>query len=189
MNRTPPALLFLISGFGQYYGLALAVGLFASASATAVAWARIAIAAVVMIPWRRPWRQRWSRREWLASAAFGVVLALMNLTFYTAADHLPMGPAVAIEFTGPIAVAAFTGRGWRMRVGVVLATLGIVLLAGAEVSGGWTRDSLIGLAAILAAALCWAIYILLGRSIATARDGVTSLAVGMAVAMLRPSRM
>src|SRR6478735_11353760 len=152
MNRTPPALLFLISGFGQYYGLALAVGLFASASATAVAWARIALAAVFMIPWRRPWRQRWTRREWLATAAFGVVLALMNLTFYIAADHLPMGPAVAIEFIGPIAVAAFTGRGWRMRVGVVLATLGIVLLAGAEARGGWTRDSVIGLVAILAAA-------------------------------------
>ena len=107
------------------------------------------MSAVVLLAWRRPWRQSWTRRELGAAALFGVVLATMNVVFYIAIDYLPLGTAVAIEFLGPVAVAGVTGRGWRDRVGIALAAVGVVLLAGVQLEGGLTTDVVIGLVAIL----------------------------------------
>lgn len=183
----PAPVLFLLSGLTQYAGAALAVGLFAVVAAPTVAWLRIAVSAVVLIAWRRPWRYRWTRRSVLVASLFGVVLAAMNVTFYLAIDVLPLGTAVAIEFLGPVAVAAITGRGWRERAGIVVAAAGVVALAGVQLSGGDDPRVLHGLLAIGAAAACWAGYILLGRRVAVgdasderAPDGFASLAVGMA---------
>lgn len=180
IDRVPAPLVFLSSGFTQYYGAALAVGLFAVMPAVTVAWLRILISAVVLLLWRRPWRQPWTGRDLAASAVFGVVLAAMNVSFYLAIDHLPLGTAVAIEFIGPVAVAAVTGRSWRDRLGIGFAALGVVLLAGVTLSDGWNSQILIGLVAILGSAAAWAGYIVLGRRIASTRDGIDSLAVGMA---------
>lgn len=176
---TPAPALFLVSGFTQYYGAALAIGLFALAPSAVVGWLRIAVSAVILLAWRRPWTQPWTRREFLASAGFGCVLAAMNLCFYVGIDHLPLGTAVAIEFLGPVAVAAITGTGWRDRLGIVLALAGVVLLAGVSLEDGWTRSVVIGLVAILGSGLFWAFYIVLGRRIAATRDGISSLSVGM----------
>jgi inner membrane transporter RhtA len=181
---TPAPMLFLASGFSQYYGAALAVGLFALLPASTVGWLRIAVSAILLLAWRRPWRQHWTRPELLASAGFGCVLAAMNLCFYVAVDHLPLGNAVAIEFLGPVAVAAVTGRGWKDRIGIVLACAGVVLLAGVTLENGWTRSAVIGLAAILGSGVFWAGYIVLGRRIAVKRDGITSLSVGMSAGAL-----
>lgn len=183
-TRTLPApALFVVSGLAQYLGAALAIGLFAQVSAAGVAWLRLLFAAVVLLVWRRPWRRRWTRETLLAATAFGVVLATMNVAFYLALEHLPLGTAVAIEFLGPVAVAAVGGSGWRERVGIALAAVGVVLLAGVTLSLG-DGDVVLGLVAILVAAACWAGYILLGRRVATGQDGVTSLSVAMAVGAL-----
>ena len=179
LDRVPPPVLFLFSGFTQYYGAALAVGLFTIISAPSVAWWRIAVSALVLVIWRRPWRQRWTRRGLGTAALFGVVLTTMNISFYIAIDHLPLGTAVAIEFLGPVAVAAISGRGWRERLSIVLAAAGVVALAGVTLQGGWTHDAVVGLIAIFTSATAWAGYILLGRRVATSGDGISSLAVGM----------
>jgi inner membrane transporter RhtA len=208
LDRVPAPGLFLVSGLAQYGGAALAVALFAVVAAPTVAWLRIAVAAVVLLAWRRPWRARWTRAELVTAAAFGVVLAAMNVTFYVAIDVLPLGTAVAIEFLGPVAVAAVTGRTWRERTGIVVAAAGVVALAGVELRTGG-EDSVRGLVAIGLAAACWAGYILLGRRVAVGRteagevpgagphpgpgarpdprprpDGITSLAVGMTAGAL-----
>lgn len=180
VDLVPAPVLFLTSGFTQYFGAAIAVGLFTVMPAITVAWLRILVSAVVLLAWRRPWRQPWTRAELIASAVFGVVLAAMNVTFYLAVDHLPLGTAVAIEFLGPVTVAAITGRSWRERVGIGLAAIGVLLLAGVTVSAdGWTSSVVIGLVAIAGSAVAWAGYIVLGRRIASTRSGIDSLAVGM----------
>lgn len=199
LGRVPAPALFAVSGLAQYGGAALAVALFAVIPSPTVAWLRIAVAALVLLAWRRPWRARWTRADLGAAAAFGVVLAAMNVSFYVAIDVLPLGTAVAIEFLGPVAVAAVTGRTWRERLGIVVAAAGVVLLAGVELSTGG-EDSVRGLVAIGVAAACWAGYILLGRRVAQGRragaearagadarpapDGITSLAVGMTAGAL-----
>lgn len=189
LGRVPVPFLFLTSGAAQYYGAALAVGLFAVVGAPEVAWLRIAASAVLLLAWRRPFgrarRGTWTRRSLGAAALFGTVLAGMNISFYVALDHLALGTAVAIEFLGPVAVAAVTGRTVRERAAIAVAGLGVVLLAGATLEG--TVDGgepVVGLVAIGVAAACWAGYILLGRRLAVRGDGVTMLAVAMSAGAL-----
>jgi inner membrane transporter RhtA len=177
--------LFVVSGLTQYLGAAIAVGLFAVAGAVEIGWLRIAASAVFLLVWRRPWRRSWTRHDLGWIVVFGVALAAMNLAFYVAIDHLPLGTAVAIEFLGPVAVAAVTGRGWRERGGIAVAAAGVVLLAGVTIESDLPReDAILGLAAIAVAASCWAAYIVLGRRVAVAGSGVTSLAVAMTVGAL-----
>lgn len=185
LERVPAPAVFVVSGLTQYAGAAVAVGLFARIGAPEVGWWRILLAAGVLLPWRRPWRRPWSRHDLAWSAAFGVVLAAMNLAFYIAIEYLPLGTAVAIEFCGPVVVAALTGRGWRSRVAIAAAACGVVLLAGITLGSGMSRaDAVAGLGAIFVAAACWGLYILLGRRVARVGAGVDGLAVGMAVGSL-----
>ena len=183
-SRVPAPALFVASGLTQYVGAAIAVGLFAAVPAPTVAWLRIVVAAVVLVLWSRPWRTRWGRRDVVAVALFGTVLAAMNVSFYVAIDHLPLGTAVAIEFLGPVAVAAVTGRGWRERVGIALAAAGVALLAGLTLQGGGGPGVVVGLTAIGVSAVCWAGYIVLGRRVAVRGSGVGSLSLAMVAGAL-----
>lgn len=195
MGRVPAPVLFVGSGLAQYVGAAIAVGLFAVAGARETAWLRILAAALVLLAWRRPWRLRWTGRALRAAVVFGFVLTAMNIAFYLAIEHLPLGLAVAIEFAGPVAVAAVTGRA-RERWGGLLAAAGVVVLSGAVLAGRTARDArageaasgdaVVGLVWILLAAALWAGYVVLGRRVA--RDatghGIASLAVGMGAGAL-----
>ncbi len=176
-------LIFVLSGTFQYLGAGVAIGLFDRIPAVSVAWSRIAIAAVVLILVMRPWRRHWTRRTWWRAVAFGAVLAGMNVTFYLALQYLPLGTAVAVEFIGPVAVGALTGRGWRERAAIALAAMGVVMIVGVTLDVGGS-DAVIGLFWILLAAAGWAGYILLGRKVATPApgepSGLESLSVSMA---------
>jgi inner membrane transporter RhtA len=177
----PAPALFVLSGLTQYLGAAVAVGLFAVLPAGTVAWLRVAVAGVLLLAWRRPWRVRalWEPRRLAVTALFGVVLATMNVAFYVAIERLPLGTAVALEFLGPVAVAAVTGSGWRERGAIGVAAVGVVLLAGVSLDTG--PGAATGLVAIGVAAACWAGYILLGRRVArSGAPGASGLAVAMA---------
>ncbi|MBO9568280.1 MAG: EamA family transporter [Cellulomonas iranensis] len=177
----PAPALFVVSGLTQYLGAAVAVGLFAVLPAGTVAWLRVAVAGVLLLAWRRPWRVRalWEPRRLAVTVLFGVVLATMNVAFYVAIEHLPLGTAVALEFLGPVAVAAVTGSGWRERAAIGVAAVGVVLLAGVSLDTG--PGAVTGLVAIGVAAACWAGYIVLGRRVARAgTPGASGLAVAMA---------
>lgn len=187
LDGVPAPALFVASGLTQYIGAAVAVKLFAELPAANVAWLRLVVAAVVLILWRRPWQIRWERADVMAVVRFGVVLAAMNVTFYIGIGHLPLGTAVAIEFIGPVAVAAITGHDWRERLAIVPAFAGVVLLAGVTVHANNSHSVVVGLIAILAAAAFWGSYIVLGRRVATSGAtgrGVTSLGPAMAVGAL-----
>ncbi|MBO0899055.1 EamA family transporter [Cellulomonas sp. zg-ZUI222] len=181
----PAPLLFVVSGLTQYAGAALAVGLFAVVPAGTVAWLRVSVAAVILLAWRRPWRVRelWEPRRLAVTALFGAVLATMNVTFYIAIQYLPLGTAVAVEFIGPVAVAALTGRGWRDRAAIAVAAVGVVLLAGVSLDAG--PGAVTGLVAIGVAAACWGAYIVLGRRVArSGGPGASGLAIAMAAGAL-----
>lgn len=178
LQRVPAPVIFMVSGITQYIGAAVAVHLIGTIAPTSVAWARVAVAAVVLLAWRRPWRHRWPRRDLLRAAGFGVVLAGMNVAFYEAIAVLPLGTAVGIEFFGPVAVAAITGRTVRERAAIAVALPGVLLLAGVSLDLGPSAGH--GLLFIAIAAVAWAGYIVLGRRVAVAAtDGTDALAIGM----------
>lgn len=177
LDAVPIPVLFVLSGISLYVGAALAVWLFDAATPAGVAWLRCLGAAVVLLIWRRPGRAAWTRRALLLAGTFGVVTAGMNVLFYEAIARLPLGTAVALEFTGPVVVAALGWRGFRDVAALVLVALGVLAIADVRIGG-----SPAGVAFALAAAAAWAGYILLGKRVALAGNGIDSLAVGFVVA-------
>lgn len=173
----PAPALFVLGGVSMYVGAALAVGLFDRLSPTAVAVLRLVGAAAVLLVWRRPRRAAWRGARVRRAAAFGLATGLMNIAFYEAIGRLPLGTAVAVEFCGPVAVAAAASRRPRDVAAVALAALGVLLIADVR----WT-GSPGGVSWALAAAAMWAAYIVLGKRVAGAGNGVDDLAVGFAVA-------
>ncbi|HTC11471.1 MAG TPA: EamA family transporter, partial [Acetobacteraceae bacterium] len=107
-DGVPPHAFFLVSALFHYLGPSFAVLLFARVAPLGVAWLRIASAAIVFGVWRRPWRyaRALSLRDRLVVVALGIVLAAMNSCFYLAIARLPLGTVGAIEFLGPIGLAA-----------------------------------------------------------------------------------
>src|SRR6266516_2800053 len=107
-TAVPPHVFFVVSAVFHYLGPAFAVLLFAHVDVLGVAWLRIASAALVFAIWRRPWRlfvgAPWSSVPDLV--ALGVVLGAMNSIFYLAIARLPLGTVAAIEFVGPVLLAA-----------------------------------------------------------------------------------
>ncbi len=176
-RRIPAPLLFVLGGVSMYVGAALAVGLFDRLAPSAVAVLRLIGAAAVLLAWRRPPAVAWRGRRFARAAAFGLATGLMNLAFYEAIARLPLGTAVAVEFCGPVAVAAIASRRPRDVAAVLLAATGVLLIADVRWSGApW------GVVWALAAATMWAAYILLGARVATAGNGVDDLAVGFGAA-------
>ena len=108
---------------GSLLGAAIAVGLFDHVEPGGVAWLRSLFAAMILVAIARPWRRSWSRVDLGWTAAFGTVLVSMNACFYAAADVLPLGTAVAIEFIGPVAFAALATRTARNWAAIALAGL------------------------------------------------------------------
>jgi inner membrane transporter RhtA len=173
--------LFLVNAVSQYAGASLAVRAFAAMPAAGVAWVRVLTGAVVLGAWRRPWRglRGQTAVPLLLLAAFGIVLAAMNLTFYLAIQRLPLGTAVAIEFIGPILVAAIAARGPRNLTALVVAVAGVATLSRISVSG-----SPVGVIYAIAAGLLWALYIILAHQVARRGLGTTGLAAAMAVGVV-----
>ena len=167
----------------MYLGAAVAVVLFDRVPPAGVAWLRLVGAAVFLLVWRRPRAAAWRGRRLLLSGAFGLVTALMNVAFYEAIARLPLGTAVAVEFVGPVTVAALGSRNARDRVALLAVALGVVLIADVRLAG-----SPLGVVLALVAAALWAGYIVLGTRVSRARAGdaagaaVDDLTVGFTVA-------
>ena len=173
----PAPLLFVVGGGSLYLGAALAVTLFDQVRPAGVAWLRMLVAALVLLAWRRPDRTAWRGRRLAVAGCFGLATGLMNVAFYEAIARLPLGTAVAVEFCGPVAVAALGSRSRRDVAALLLAAIGVVLIADVQLAGSPTGFGL----ALLAAAM-WAVYIVLGKRVASAGSGLDDMTVGFAVA-------
>ncbi|WP_375481157.1 DMT family transporter [uncultured Jatrophihabitans sp.] len=155
------------------FGAAVATHLFARVSPVGTVSLRLVGAALVLGLVARPWRQRWTRASLGASALFGGVFTLMNVTLYLALDRLPLATVITLEFLGPLTVAIITAGSWTTRVWAVPAAAGVALIGG-ELSGG----DVVGVMFALSAACCWAGYILLSGRMGRAGSGLAGLSVG-----------
>ena len=101
------------------------------------------------------------RSEQMAILIYGIVLSVMNVLFYFALARIPLGVAVAIEFTGPLSVAIFTSRHTADILWIVLAVCGILLLL--PITSFSTPLDPTGILLAFGAGVCWGLYIIVGQ--------------------------
>jgi inner membrane transporter RhtA len=177
-------LLLVVASMGAFQsGAALAKTLFPVVGARGAAALRLSIAALILMAAFRAWRARLPPGGWQHVVRYGAVLALMNLCFYLSLERLPLGIAVSLEFTGPLAVAVSHSRRALDFLWVGLAVLGLALLLPWHHGAGATSLDPLGMAFALGAGLCWALYIVWGRQ-AGLIAGTRTVALGMAVGAL-----
>ncbi|MGD1950639.1 MAG: DMT family transporter [Leptolyngbyaceae cyanobacterium] len=183
-DRIPAATLVILAGVTVQIGSALAKSLFDLAGPLGTVFLRVALSAVLLFVF---WRPRWqaTHPHWPLVMAYGGVLALMNTSFYLAIDRIPLGVAVAIEFTGPLGLAAIRSRRWLDLMWVILAAMGVLLLAPLQGNSGLDP---VGLMFAGLAALAWGGYILLAVATGKVVPGIQGLAWGLAfgACMLTP---
>ncbi|HEY2222639.1 EamA family transporter [Actinomycetospora sp.] len=160
-------------------GLAASVDLFARVPPEGVAALRLVWAGLLLLLLVRPRPSAFTRSSVGASAGLGVVTAGLTMLFMAAVARIPLGTASAIEFLGPLGVAVLRGRGTGI-VWPVLAAAGVLLLT--EPWRGGVDPVGVGFA--LAAAACWAAYILLTQRVGDQVTGLQGLAVSIPVAGL-----
>lgn len=158
-------------------GLAASVGLIDQVGAGGAAWLRLFWAGVLLLVVVRPSPSAFSREALRAGVALGVVTAGVTLLFMAAVERLPLGTASALEFLGPLGVAVVrtrsVGRAWAL-----VAAVGVLCL-----TQPWAGNAdPVGVGFALAAAVCWAAYILLTQKVGEAVSGVAGLSISMPVA-------
>jgi len=180
VTRVPAPLLALAAMVSVQIGAAVAKTRFDEVEPVGAATLRLVIGAVVLLLLVRPRVRHWTRAQWTAATLLGLALGGMNVFIYVAFASIPIGVAVTIEFLGPLALSLVHTRRWRDVTWAVVALAGVVLLG----VGPAAVTAVGGVLAAVAAAACWAGYIVMNRRVGAAIPGVDGLAVSMVVAML-----
>src|SRR4051794_23796221 len=175
--------MVLTAALSVQFGAALGATLFDTLGPGGASLLRQLFAAAILLALWRPRVRSYSAAALRLALGFGLALGAMNLCFYEALDRIPLGVCVTIEFIGPVAVAVASSRRALDLVWVALAVAGIVLLADPFGAGAVDRT---GLVLILAAAACWAVYIVLAQRATRVFHGSTGLALAAGGAWLMP---
>lgn len=185
LAATPVWPAFVAGAVAQYAGAAVAVGVFAQAPPSVVGWLRTLFGGLVVVALTRPAWVVSAPRRVARAALLGLVTLGMNIVFYEAISRVDLGVAVAVEFIGPVAVAALGTRGRRGTASLVAVAVGVVLVSGA-------LDGTVTVGALWAvgAGVLWGGYIVLGARVSAAhagtqgrrRRGIEDLGVGLFVA-------
>jgi len=167
----------LCSAFSAQLSAVFAVGIFSHTSPTMVAWLRNTVGALVLLLLLGLRGGSLSGVRLAPAARLGVITGTMNATFYEGIARLPLGDAVAVEFTGPIVIAAITSHSRRDLIWVAFAAMGVLAIS----RPGPEHLNYLGLLFIGAAATCWALYILAGRRVAVGGRRADSLVIAMLI--------
>lgn len=168
----------LLSILSVQGGAALAKGLFPALGPAGTVSLRIGFSAVLLLLVARPRLGQLRPAQWRAVVPYGLTLGAMNFLFYCALARIPLGLAVTLEFIGPLGLALLGSRRALDALWVGLAAAGIALIAPWSTHG----PDLLGAGFAVAAGLCWAGYIVLGRRTAAVLPGQLAVAVGMLLA-------
>ena len=176
-----PVAVILIAMLSIQSGASLAKSLFPLVGAPGVTALRIVLGTAILVAIFKPWRLRFKKEQRLPLLFYGLSLRAMNYMFYLSIQTIPLGIAVALEFTGPLAVALFSSRRPVDFIWVVLAVLGLWFLL--PLGQNVTEIDLTGAALALGAGACWAVYILTGQR-AGEEHGPATVALGSVIAAI-----
>ncbi|PJJ63276.1 EamA family transporter [Compostimonas suwonensis] len=174
------ALLVLGAGIAAESGAAVAVLIFPELGPMGVVSLRIGFSAVLLLVIARPRLRGRSRADWMTVVGFGLVLAVMNVSFYLAIERIPLGVAATIEVLGPLVLSVVMGRRALSWVWAILAFAGVAILCGVDVG----RLDPVGIALAVLAGVCWAGYILGSARTGRRFERLEGLALAMAVSAI-----
>jgi inner membrane transporter RhtA len=159
-------------------GSALSVDLISSIGPAGTAWLRLSMGALIFLALVRPPLRTIRKRDVLPLIGLGVTTGLMTIAFLAAIERIPLGTAVAIDFLGPLTVAALRSGHVRMLAWPALALSGVVVL-----TEPWHGEvNLAGVAFAGLAAVGWGVYILLTQTIGDRFEGIGSLSITIPIA-------
>jgi inner membrane transporter RhtA len=182
-----PIAVLIVAMFSFQIGAALAKQLFPIVGASGATALRLGLASPMLLAVWRPWRIRPSIREARTILIYGLAMGCMNLFFYSSLNRIPLGIAVALEFTGPLAVAISTSRRAIDFAWIVLAAAGLIALLPLGLERGALASKPLdpaGIGFALAAGVCWALYIVFGQKAGNAHGGQTAALGTLAAAIL-----
>jgi len=178
MPAVPPWTMALAAMLSVQLSSALAVDLIETVGPAGTAWLRLSFGALVFLAIARPPLRAVPRTDVPSLLGLGVTTGLMTTTFLAAIERIPLGTAVAIEFLGPLTVAAVRSHSTRALTWPAVALVGVVLL-----TEPWRGDvNLAGVGFAVLAALGWATYILLTQHVGDRFSGITALSMTVPVA-------
>lgn len=174
-----PVIVLIIAMIAIQSGASLAKTLFPLIGAPGVTALRLALGTLILVLVFKPWRLRFSPEQRLPLLLYGLSLGAMNYLFYLSLQRIPLGIAVALEFTGPLAVALFGSRRPLDFLWVALAVLGLWFLL--PLGQNSSHVDLTGAALAIGAGACWALYIVSGQR-AGEEHGPATVAMGSLIA-------
>ena len=174
----PPWTLAVGAMLSVQLGSALSVGLIGTVGAAGTAWLRLTVGALFFLLVARPPLRSIRRADLPALLGLGVLSGLVTICFLAAIERIPLGTAVAVEFLGPLTVAAIRSSSFRALGWPVLALIGVVGLT--EPWRG-TIDT-VGLGSAALGAAGWAGQMLLTQRVGDRFAGVTALSITVPIA-------
>ena len=176
----PPWTLAVTAMLSVQLGSALSVGLIGVVGAGGTAWLRLTAGAIIFLIIARPPLRSIRRRDLLPLLGLGVATGLMTIAFLAAIERIPLGTAVAIEFLGPLTVAAVHSRRATALIWPALALAGVVLL-----TEPWHAPfDLIGIGFAAIAGIGWGGYIVLTQRVGDRFTGIRALSITIPIAAL-----
>ncbi|MDY7565543.1 threonine/homoserine exporter RhtA [Pseudomonas sp. RTC3] len=176
-----PVGLLLIAMASVQSGASLAKSMFPLIGAQGTTTLRLVFASLILLLVLRPWRATLTAKSLRTVIIYGIALGGMNFLFYMSLRTVPLGIAVALEFTGPLTVALLSSRRAIDFVWIILAVTGLLLLIPTGESGA--NIDLTGIGYALGAGVCWAMYIVSGQK-AGADNGIQTAALGVLIAAI-----
>ena len=174
----PPWGLAVTAILSVQLGSALSVNMIEAVGPGGTAWLRLSMGAVILLVIGRPPLRSIRRPDVLPLLGLGVTTGVMTVGFLAAVEHIHLGTAVAIEFLGPLTVAALRSHNRKALAWPALALVGVVLL-----TQPWQGDfNLVGVAWAALAAVGWGVYILLTQRIGDRFTGIGALTLTVPIA-------
>nr|WP_209706738.1 EamA family transporter [Leucobacter exalbidus] len=157
---------------------ALSITVIEQVGPAGTAWLRMCFGGAILWLIARPKLSTITRRDIPTLLILGLVTGFMTTFFLAAVARIPLGTAVAIEFLGPLAVAAITSKKRSALIWPLLALAGVIMLT--EPWHGTT--DLIGIGFALAAGVCWGLYNVFTQLVGDRFSGISGLALTIPIA-------
>ena len=177
-SAVPPWALAVAAMTSVQLGSALSLHLISAVGPAGTAWLRLTFGALIFLALARPPLRTIRRRDLPAPIALGIITGLQTIAFLAAIQRIPLGTTVAIEFLGPLTVAAVRSHSTRALIWPALALLGVALL-----TQPWQGNiNLAGVGFAALAAVGWASYILLTQRVGDRFTGIKGLSLTIPIA-------